>query len=396
MKRLILLMFTFLILMACNSPKQVAKNINFGNYDEAIAQVHNKLAKNKTKKSNQEYIVLLEEAYAKAKSRDLDNIKQWSLANNPNNLEKIYNTYLQLNKRQYLIKPLLPLRIVNENRQATFDFNDYSTHLSNSKNSLVAFLYDQAVSLSKSKNKMDIRKAYEDFVYINQLSPYFKDVSKKIDETFQMGADYVHVYTKNQTQVMIPLRLEDDLLDFSTYGLNDKWTVYHNRKNNTINYDFNIEVNFREINISPEQVREREIIQEKQIKDGMQNLLDAQGNIVKDSLGRPIKVDKFKTVSAKVYQFHQLKAVNVVAKIDYIDNQSKQLINTFPLGSEFVFQHYYATIQGDRRALDDIYLTHINNRITPFPTNEQMVFSAGEDIKNKLKQIIVNNRFRRY
>jgi hypothetical protein len=260
----------------------------------------------------------------------------------------------------------------------------------------VAFLYDQAVSLSKSKNKMDIRKAYEDFVYINQLSPYFKDVSKKIDETFQMGADYVHVYTKNQTQVMIPLRLEDDLLDFSTYGLNDKWTVYHNRKNNTINYDFNIEVNFREINISPEQVREREIIQEKQIKDGMQNLLDAQGNIVKDSLGRPIKVDKFKTVSAKVYQFHQLKAVNVVAKIDYIDNQSKQLINTFPLGSEFVFQHYYATIQGDRRALDDIYLTHINNRITPFPTNEQMVFSAGEDIKNKLKQIIVNNRFRRY
>jgi hypothetical protein len=303
---------------------------------------------------------------------------------------------LQLNKRQYLIKPLLPLRIVNENRQATFDFNDYSTHLSNSKNSLVAFLYDQAVSLSKSKNKMDIRKAYEDFVYINQLSPYFKDVSKKIDETFQMGADYVHVYTKNQTQVMIPLRLEDDLLDFSTYGLNDKWTVYHNRKNNTINYDFNIEVNFREINISPEQVREREIIQEKQIKDGMQNLLDAQGNIVKDSLGRPIKVDKFKTVSAKVYQFHQLKAVNVVAKIDYIDNQSKQLINTFPLGSEFVFQHYYATIQGDRRALDDIYLTHINNRITPFPTNEQMVFSAGEDIKNKLKQIIVNNRFRRY
>jgi len=395
MKKFLLLNILLSFFIACNTKKQVAKNINYGNFDQAIEQAQNKLANNKNKKSNQELIILLEEAYAKAKSRDLDNIKQWSIENNPNNLEKIYNTYLQLNNRQDLIKALLPLRIDSQNRQATFDMNDYSTHLSNSKNSLVAFLYDQAVLLSNSKNKINIRKAYEDFIYIKQLNPNFKEVNKKIEETFQMGADYVHVYTKNQTQVMIPLRLEDDLLDFSTYGLDDKWTVFHNRKNNSIKYDFNIEVNFRDINISPEQVREREIIQEKQIKDGIQNLLDAQGNIVKDSLGRPIKVDKFKTINATVYQVQQFKATQIAAKIDYIDNQTKQLINTFPLSSEFIFEHFYATIQGDKRALDDIYLTYLNNRIVPFPSNEQMIYNAGEDIKNKLKQIIVNNRIRR-
>jgi hypothetical protein len=142
-------------------------------------------------------------------------------------------------------------------------------------------------------------------------------------------------------------------------------------------------------------VREKEITQEKQIKDGVQNLLDNNGNVVRDSLGRPIKVDKFKTIRATVYQSQQFKAVNVVAKVDYIDNKNKQLINSFPLGSEFIFDHYYARVTGDRRALDDIYLTYLNNRVVPFPTNEQMVFNAGEDIKNKLKFIITNNRLRR-
>ena len=50
-------------------------------------------------------------------------------------------------------------------------------------------------------------------------------------------------------------------------------------------------VNFRQINISPEQVKEKQFIKEKQIKDGTKTLLDANGNVVKDSLGNPIKVD---------------------------------------------------------------------------------------------------------
>ncbi|HBK82123.1 MAG TPA: hypothetical protein DDZ41_00755, partial [Flavobacterium sp.] len=67
-----------------------------------------------------------------------------------------------------------------------------------------------------------------------------------------------------------------------TYGLNDKWTVFHNNKQKNINYDFGMLVNFRQINISPEQVREREFIKEKQIKDGTKVLLDKNGNVVKD------------------------------------------------------------------------------------------------------------------
>jgi hypothetical protein len=51
-----------------------------------------------------------------------------------------------------------------------------------------------------------------------------------MDEAKFKGSDYVSVYTKNETNMIIPQRLQNDLLDFSTFGLNDKWTVYNNNK----------------------------------------------------------------------------------------------------------------------------------------------------------------------
>jgi hypothetical protein len=195
--------------------------------------------------------------------------------------------------------------------------------------------------------------------------------------------------------MVIPVRLQNDLLDFSTFGLNDKWTVYHSNRLKDITYDYGLIVNFRAINISPEQIKEKEFIKEKQIKDGLKTLLDANGNVVKDSLGNPIKVDNFKTIRVNIYEFRQFKATQVTAKVDYIDLKSNQLIETFPLASEFIFEHIYATYNGDRRACDDSYLPFFDRRSVPFPSNEQMVYDSGEDLKAKLKDIIFRNKFRR-
>ena len=195
--------------------------------------------------------------------------------------------------------------------------------------------------------------------------------------------------------MVIPIRLQNDLLDFSTFGLNDKWTVYHSNKVKDIVYDYGLIVNFRQINISPEQVKEKEFVKEKQIKDGTKPLLNAQGQQVKDSLGHVIMVDNFKTITASVYEFKQLKSTQVTAKVDYIDFKSNQLIETFPLASEFVFEHIYAKYSGDKRACDESYYTYFDKRAVPFPSNEQMVYDSGEDLKAKLKDIIVRNKFRR-
>lgn len=154
-------------------------------------------------------------------------------------------------------------------------------------------------------------------------------------------------------------------------------------------------VNFREIKISPEQVREKQFVKEKQIKDGTKPLLDANGVQVKDSEGKPMFVDVMKTITASVYEFTQFKSVQTTAKVEYMDLNSKQLIDAYPLSSEFVFSYIYANYNGDKRACDDTYFQYFDRRAVPFPTNEQMVYDSGEDLKAKLKAIITGNRFRR-
>lgn len=392
--RKITLLFLSMLLVSCGV-KQTQSMLSDGNYDGAINKSVETLKTNKNSKGKQDYVYLLEEAFAKAKQRDLEAINLLLKENNPSNHEKIFNLYTQLNNRQERIKPLLPLKLLKEGRNAVFPIDDYSDNLANSKNNLSGFLYSNAKKLLNSKNKIDFRQAYDDLAYLDRLNPNYKDVRALMDEALFKGTDFVHVYTKNETNMVIPARLQDDLLNFSTYGINDKWTVYHNNKQKNINYDFGMIVNFRQINISPEQVKEKQFVKEKQIKDGVKTLLDSEGNIVKDSLGKPIKVDNMKTVSVNIYEFTQFKSCVVTAKIDYIDYKTNQLINSFPITSEFIFDYIYANFNGDKRACDENYYQYFDRRAVPFPSNEQMVYDTGEDLKAKLKGIITNNKLRR-
>lgn len=390
----IFLFFLTSIILSCGV-RQTRESLSSGDYDAAIKTAVENLSNRKDAKGKQDYVYMLEEAFAKAKERDLQNINLWLKDANPSNTEKIYNTYLQLNNRQELIKPLLPLKLLDASKNAYFPFDNYADEIVSSKSALAKHLYDNSKALLITKDKMNYRRAYDDLMYLSQLQSNYKDTNSLIDEAKAKGTDYVSVYTKNETNMVIPSRLENDLLDFSTFGLNDKWTVYHNNRQKGITYDYGLIVNFRNIVISPEQVKEKEFIKEKQVKDGTKPLLDANGNPVKDDKGNPIKVDNFKTIRINIYEFKQLKTVQVTAKVDYIDFKNNQLIDTFPLSSEFIFENIYAKYNGDKAACDDSYMGYFDKRAVEFPSNEQMVYDCGEDLKAKLKNIIYTNKFRK-
>lgn len=364
-----------------------------GDYDNAIDNAAYGLRNNKDKKGNQDYVYILEEAFAKAKERDLRDIDAMMKDASPRNLERIFNTYVQLNNRQEKIRPLLPLKKLAQNKEAKFEFADYSDQIVSSKNALSKYLYDNTKALLATKDKMSYRRAYDDLNYLNQISPNFKDVPDLIKTAKEKGSDYVNVYTKNETSVIIPRRLESDLLDFSTYGLNDQWTVYHSNKQPNFKYDYGVIVNFRQINVSPEQIREREFTKEKEIKVGRRKKMRGRYPVL-DSLGKPVYEDVYKIVRCKVREFTQYKAAQVTAKVDYIDFGNNQLLQTFPLSSEFVFQNVYATYKGDKRAIGNDYLPLFSQRPLPFPSNEQMVFDTGEDLKAKLKNVLTRNKIR--
>ena len=393
MKKLLLLI-AVIILGACSGVKKTQEALNTGNYATAMNKAIKNLADNKTKKAHQEYIVLLEEAFAKNAAREQQEIAFLQNDGNPANLETIYNKYLQLKQIQQRIRPLLPLYINDEGRNAEFNFVNYDNQILNTKDDLAEHLYQNATNLlASAKYKADYRAAYEDLKYLEEINPGYRETAVKMDEAYNKGLEFVRVNIANQTQQIIPERLETELLDFNAFGIDNFWLQYHTNPIENVKYDYAMNLDFMEINVSPERINETQIIKERQIKDGWEYLLDRDGNVVKDSLGNKIKVDKMRTVSCKFFQFTQTKTAQIGAKVSFTDLRNGQEINSYPLSSEFLFEHIFANYQGDKRALEDDLMLYLNAREVPFPSNEQMVYDAGEDLKLRLKSIVSKYQF---
>ncbi len=388
MKKFTLLLIVVFFLGACNSSKKIQKEISNGNYDFAIRSAVKKLRKNPNKKKKQPIIILLEKAYSKAVEEDLRNLEKYKIDSNPAVIEDIYSTYKSLDDRQEFIRPILPLHINKENRDAVFKMENYNQKIEDSKNSLSDFLYARAKELLDNKDIYSARKAYDDLTYLNDINPNFKDVESLLEEAHYMGTIFVKLDLINDTNQIIPFRLEEDLLDIDTYGLDKFWTKYHSNPQEDTDYTFELALLFKQIDISPEKIFEEKIPISKTIKDGFEYLVDDNGHVMLDSLGNRIKVDKFIDVKATLYKIHQEKAARILANVEIVNLQNNQLIDEFPIDREFVFVNDFADLEGDKRALSPEQIELLNQREAPFPTNEQMIYDTGQEIKNSLKEII--------
>ena len=393
MKNFTLITVLLLVLTSCVGRKQIEKQLHSGNYDLAISNALKKLENNKDKKRKQSYILMLEDAYYKVVADDHTNLNHLTKDGNPELFETIYNTYLDLESRQTAIKRVLPLQIGG--KTLTLDFNDYSNQIVEYRAKVSEYKYDQATTLLQSNNtKYDYREAYSLLNQIEAINPNYRDVRSLMDDAHFKGTDFVLVTIENQTRQIIPQRLESDLLNFDTYGLDQFWTAYHASSDVDIDYDYAMQLQLQRINISPEHVTERQLLRQKDIVDGWEYVLDTNGNVAKDSLGNDITQDKIVNIKARFFEVNQLKSTQVIARVVYTDLKQNQILDNFNIDSEFVFENTFGTVKGDQRALNNSDLQLLRNRQIPFPNNEQMVFDTGEDLKYKLKDIISSYNFR--
>ncbi|WP_299116736.1 hypothetical protein [uncultured Winogradskyella sp.] len=386
MKRLLLVLVLVSVLVSCSAKKQIEQAISHGNYDQAISEALRKLENNKDKKRKQAYVVMLKDAYEKVLAEDLARIAHLKQDGNPELYKTIYESYADLEARQNAIKRIMPLKI--NGKTISFKFRNYSEALVEYRYKTSDFLMDKGLDLLDTEDKFNARKAYRLFDYVDNINPNFEDVKSLMQEAHNTGMDYVYVSVKNETHQIIPKRLETDLLDFNTYGLNHFWTTYHAFVDDSIDYDFAMELQLKRINISPERINERQLLREKQIVDGWEYLLDGNGNVAKDSLGNDIKINKIINVRARFFEVLQTKSSQVIADVVYIDLKQNQIIDAFTIDSGFTFENVFGRFRGDRRALNRNDRNLLKQVQVHFPTDEQMVYDSGEDLKLKLKDII--------
>ena len=387
--------YTFILLFifySCSTTKKIKNDIASGNYDKAITEAISKIKTIKNKKKKDDYFLILNETYYKAIDNDLSKIDHLINDGNPELYKDIYQTYLLLNERQNKIKPIIPLK--SDNKKINFNFFNYDSQIIDYRYKTSDYLYNVAKNLMKNSLKSNYKEAYYLLTYIEEINPNFNKTRNLIQECIDKGKHNILVEIFNDTDKIISEKLENDILDFETYGLKSLWQSFYSKRTRLeINYDYKISLIFKNIEFSPEIMNEKEKNVEKRIKDGLKYLLDDNGNVVKDSLGNDIKIDNIITVRAKTIEFRQTKAAKIIAQVQIVNLKTNELVDKFPLSSEFIFENIFIEFSGDRRTLNSRQRRLSKNKFLPYPSNEFLTYNNSNTIKSKLKYIVSNYAF---
>ena len=381
MVKRILISSLLLISFGCSPIKKINNNVVSGEFDKAMNKTISELKKIKNKKKKIQYELILKDIYNRAVVNSKDKISRFKKDGNPEFFDDIYFEYDKLIKRQNKLKNLSSERL-------NFNFENYDSELINFRYKTSDYFLKISNSFISNNNKFDYRKAYNYLTVIESINPNYLDTRSLIKLCLVKGKDYILLNVLNESKSVLFEDLEKDILNIKGYDLNSTWKSFFT-KNDSFEgtYDFYIDLAFKSFIISPERLVQKEGFSEKNIVDGLTYKLDDEGNVMKDSLGNDIKVDKLIKISVKSIESIQSKSAKVLAEIRFIDKK-KNIIDKFPLESEFWFRNRFLEYDGDKRVLTKNEIKLSKSRFIPFPSDEVLIFNNSENIKRKMKRII--------
>jgi hypothetical protein len=379
MKKIISLSIILIILISCKSS---SKHLESGNYDAALHKSAKKIQKSPGKF---EEVNTFNDAYRLAYAQDNAEVNRLKQEGNPANWSKIYQIYSRMKGRQDLAASLPPVGISYQER-------DYSGELSTAKNNATEYAYAKGDELMAKGNRMDSRKAYEQYKEAQGYNPDFKDVKEKTEQAKRAGMTNVYFRIEDNSGVKMPVELMQEIQNIDINELDKGWNNYDSYIDTTVLYHYSIILSIKNIVINPEKVEQSSTTESKEVEDGFNYVFDSNGNVTKDSLGNDIKIPKYKTITCKVNRFHQTKAARLSGDLEYYDNGTDALMKKEPITSDALFENFYTLVFGDMAALSPETQKELNNKPLPFPQDEALIVQAGEVIKVMTKDIIIKNK----
>ncbi len=373
------------ILSGCGSAK---KQLERGNYDAAIDKAVKQLRKDP---SDAKEIEILQRSYTVANDRDNERIRFLKMENRPNNWDEIYIVYKALSDRQSLVRTVTPLSM--NGRSVDFPYVDYMPEMVNAKRKAADFYYAHGNELMTTNIKENYRQAYMEFVRAKEYVGDYEGIDNKIQEAKYLGMSRVFVSVQNSSIIKFPPEFEQDLLALNLPALNSEWVEYHTQNlNDNTQYDYFVNVNIKNVAVSPDNTAERDSVIKRDVEDGFTYVLDQKGNVMKDSLGNDIKLKKYKTLQCALVESIQSKACRIDGDVEVIQVNPNKILKKDPIGAESHFDHISSRALGDTQALNEEQLERTRSSPVPFPTDIEMVIRCSESLKMAIRGAIQNNR----
>ncbi len=364
--------------IGCRSAQKMAES---GNYDGAIEYAAKRLRGKKNKKD--ELVRVLEYAFERAQTRDLNRLDHLTSQNTRESWDKAYNLALDIRDRQYLVEPLVPLRS-KAGYIARFDFVDIERTLAESRDKASSMLYAEAeryLKIAETGDRSAARRAYDLLDELGKkYNKDYRDRQHLMSTALRLGASYTIFSMTNASNQILPARFENELMTLSTRDLDSRWKKFDSRPEPNKNYQYQAKFVLHTVEVSPEFVRENRYTDERIIEDGFEYVLDKRGNVVKDSLGNDVKQPRKVLIRADVLEINQRKTARVEGKLEVFDATGTKLLDRRPIGTTVAFDHLSVSYRGDERALSDKTRCNLGNAPAPFPTNAQMMELAADKL----------------
>lgn len=386
MKKIVPVIFMLLLILSgCGSSK---KQLEKGNYDAAIQKAVKQLRKDR---NDAKQIDILTQAYKVSNEQDNEQIRILKMEGKPNNWDQIYLVYKSLNDRQSLVRTVTPLN--SNGRTVDFPYVDYVPEMVNAKRKAADFYYAHGTELMKSKLKESYRQAFAEFMRAKEYVGDYEGIDNKIQEAKIQGMSRVSVAIQNTSILKFPKEFEDDLLALDLPRLNSEWVEYHTENpNDNTQYDYYVNVNIKNIAVSPDQSIQRDSVIKRDIEDGFSYVMDKKGNVMKDSVGNDIKMKKYKTVQCALVETVQSKACRIDGDIEVVQMNPNKILKKDPIGAQSNFENISSRALGDIQALNANQLARTKTTIVPFPTDMDMIMRCSESLKVAIRGAIQNDR----
>jgi hypothetical protein len=386
MKRIIpIVLIITIILSGCGSSK---KQLEKGNYDAAIQKAVKNLRKDP---KDVKQIDILTQAYKVSNDQDNERVRFLKMEGKTNSWDEIYLVYKSLNDRQSLVKTVTPLNA--NGRSVDFPYVDYVPEMVNAKRKAADFYFAHGNDLMKSGIKESYRQAFAEFMRAKEYVGDYEGIDNKIQEAKIQGMSRVFVSIQNTSILKFPKEFEDDLLALDLPHLNSEWVEYYTQNlNDNTQYDYFINVNVKNVAVSPDQSIQRDSVIKKDIEDGFSYVLDKKGNVMRDSLGNDIKQKKYKTVQCALVETIQTKACRIDGDVEVIQMNPNKALKKDPIGAQSTFENISSRALGDIQALNARQLERTKTAIVPFPTDIEMIMRCSESLKMAIRGMIQNDR----
>lgn len=383
------LFFIGICLLVAGACKSTSKMLQHGDYDSLINKSIKKITKGK---ASSEDIELLDRSYKLANLRDMERINLLKNENRPEVWEEVFSLYTRLDNRQKNVRKVLPLNL--NGRTIDYEQIDYSSSIVDAKSKAAKYYYDNGQSMMNLRTKDGYRQAYQAFIKAkNYRGSDFPDIDRLIDDAAYFGISRVLVDVDNRTQQNLPPEFYEQLLAVNTSNLNSKWVEYHlGRKDNSIEFDYNVSISIVGIEVSPERYNSKEYMRKKTIPDGYDYVLDARGNVMKDSLGNDIKLERFRDLTCTLIERQQLKEAHVNAEIEIMSLNPKVLKKKIPAAGSSIFEHYSGRAVGEIEALSREDLQVLESEPLPFPDDIQMIFDCIPPLQAAISDALRANK----